>query len=174
MPADWAMTQMNLGNTILTWSRLRGGAEGRRALNEAIDCYRGALEVRMREPADRATTRMNLGNALLERARGAPGRKATSTRAMTARRTQRARSPRVLCGEASPLRGGVAPHLFVKTCRLLASCHAWLGDWRQAAEAVEATCRPSTTASRRPKAGASGKGSYGQFQARARSARWPG
>ena len=62
-PADWAMTQNNLGNAL----RRLGERGDDAALGRAVEAYRLALEVRTREhsPADWAMTQNNLGNALL-------------------------------------------------------------------------------------------------------------
>ena len=62
-PLDWATTQNNLGNALLT---LGDREIGTARLEEAVAAYRAALEERTRErvPLDWAGTQMNLGNAL--------------------------------------------------------------------------------------------------------------
>jgi tetratricopeptide (TPR) repeat protein len=64
VPLDWAMTQNNLGNALLTLGQRETGTA---KLEEAIVAYREALKERTRErvPLDWAMTQNNLGNALL-------------------------------------------------------------------------------------------------------------
>ena len=66
MPADWAMTQNNLGNALASQGERTSGSEGLRLLDEAVTAYRDALTVRTRAdmPADWAMTQNNLGTAL--------------------------------------------------------------------------------------------------------------
>ncbi|MEO8812605.1 MAG: hypothetical protein ABI376_06815, partial [Caulobacteraceae bacterium] len=45
MPADWAMTQNNLGNALSTLGERAGGAAGIEALDQAVAAHRAALEV---------------------------------------------------------------------------------------------------------------------------------
>ncbi|MEM5517840.1 hypothetical protein WNY37_12860 [Henriciella sp. AS95] len=62
IPLDWAMTQNNLGNALLTL-----GARGDdNALNDAVTAYREALTERTRDrvPLDWAATQTSLGSAL--------------------------------------------------------------------------------------------------------------
>jgi tetratricopeptide (TPR) repeat protein len=62
VPLDWAMTQMNLGNTL---GKLGERENGTGRLEEAVAAFRAALEERTRDrPLDWAMTQMNLGNAL--------------------------------------------------------------------------------------------------------------
>jgi len=65
---DWAQTTTNLGTAYA--QRIRG--ERAENLEEAIACYRGALEVMTRQamPVDWAQTTMNLGIAYSDRIRG--------------------------------------------------------------------------------------------------------
>jgi tetratricopeptide (TPR) repeat protein len=64
VPLEWAMTQSNLGNALLTLGERENGTSH---LEEAIAVYRAALEERRRErvPLKWAMTQNNLGNALL-------------------------------------------------------------------------------------------------------------
>lgn len=76
-PSDWASTLNNMGSALM---HLPSGAKGSGmlpgvdALNEAINCFERALEVRTREafPLDWAKTQTNLGQAWSRRP--APGR----------------------------------------------------------------------------------------------------
>ena len=63
VPLDWAMTQNNLGNALLTLGERESGTA---RLEEAVAAYRAALEERTRErvPLDWAMTQNNLGIAL--------------------------------------------------------------------------------------------------------------
>jgi tetratricopeptide (TPR) repeat protein len=63
VPLDWAATQMNLGNALVTLGERESGTT---RLEEAVAGYRAALEelTRERVPLDWALTQMNLGNAL--------------------------------------------------------------------------------------------------------------
>ena len=75
MPLDWATTQNNLGNALLTLGERESGTA---RLEEAVAAYRAALEewTRERVPLDWATTQNNLGNALSDaRASGRAGRR---------------------------------------------------------------------------------------------------
>ena len=58
------MTQNNLGNVLFVLDERENGTE---RLEQAVDAYRAALEVRTREgmPLDWAMTQANLGNVLL-------------------------------------------------------------------------------------------------------------
>ncbi len=81
MPAQWAMTQNNLGNALRTLGERAGGQDGLKALNEAVAAFRSAREVCSRDemPAQWAMTQNNLGTALWtlgERAGGEDGLKA--------------------------------------------------------------------------------------------------
>ncbi|MFN7388095.1 hypothetical protein, partial [Brevundimonas sp.] len=62
-PDDWAATQNNLGNALMTLGRRESGTA---RLEEAVAAYRAALEERTRErvPLDWAATHSNLGTAL--------------------------------------------------------------------------------------------------------------
>ena len=62
-PLDWAMTQSNLGNALLTLGERESGTE---RLEEAVAACRAALEecTRERAPLDWAMTQNNLGAAL--------------------------------------------------------------------------------------------------------------
>ena len=76
-PAQWAMTQNNLGNALQT---LGAREDGTQRLEEAVAAYRAALEVWTRErvPLQWATAQNNLGNALQtlgEREDGTPRRR---------------------------------------------------------------------------------------------------
>jgi tetratricopeptide (TPR) repeat protein len=74
-PADWAMTQNNLGNALGGQANLAEGDERARLLAEAIAAYRLALEVytRAAAPIDWAGTQNNLGTALGDQANLAEG-----------------------------------------------------------------------------------------------------
>ncbi len=63
-PDDWAATQNNLGNALMTLGRRESGTA---RLEEAVAAYRAALEERTRErvPLDWAATQNSLGNALV-------------------------------------------------------------------------------------------------------------
>ena len=63
MPLDWATTQNNLGNALLSLGERESGTA---RLEEAVAAYRAALEERTRErvPLDWAMTQNNLGIAL--------------------------------------------------------------------------------------------------------------
>jgi tetratricopeptide (TPR) repeat protein len=63
VPLDWAGTQNNLGNALLTLGEQESGTEH---LEAAISAYRSALEefTRDRVPLDWARTQNNLGGAL--------------------------------------------------------------------------------------------------------------
>jgi hypothetical protein len=65
-PQQWATTQNNLGNALVSLGEQQGGAEGARHLAEAVEAYQKALTVHTRDalPQDWATTQNNLGNAL--------------------------------------------------------------------------------------------------------------
>jgi tetratricopeptide (TPR) repeat protein len=78
LPADWAMTQNNLGNALSDLAGRSEGAAGVQALNDAVSAYRSALEVYTREqlPQAWAATQNNLGIALRDlagRSEGAAG-----------------------------------------------------------------------------------------------------
>jgi tetratricopeptide (TPR) repeat protein len=64
VPLDWAATQNNLGNALLTLGERESGTA---RLEEAVAAYREALQEQTRErvPLDWAMTEMNLGNALV-------------------------------------------------------------------------------------------------------------
>ena len=64
-PLDWAMTQNNLGNALLTLGERESGTA---RLEEAVVAYRAALEEKTRErvPLDWAMTQNNLGNCALD------------------------------------------------------------------------------------------------------------
>jgi hypothetical protein len=66
MPADWAATQNNLGNALRTLGERSGGEAGLKALNDAVEAYRAALEICTREtmPAQWAITQKNLDLAI--------------------------------------------------------------------------------------------------------------
>jgi tetratricopeptide (TPR) repeat protein len=66
MPADWAMTQTNLGSALTTQDERAGRPEDLRLLDEAVMAFRDALTVRTRAdmPANWAMTQNNLGAAL--------------------------------------------------------------------------------------------------------------
>jgi tetratricopeptide (TPR) repeat protein len=74
-PADWALTQNNLGNALAEQAGLAEGETRATLLEQAVEAYRAALAVRTREaaPADWAMTQNNLGNALAEQAGLAEG-----------------------------------------------------------------------------------------------------
>ena len=62
MPAQWAMTQHNLGNALQTIGERAGGEAGLAALNDAVTDYRAALRARTERdmPVQWATTTANL------------------------------------------------------------------------------------------------------------------
>ena len=62
MPADWALTQNNLGNVLRVQGERTGGAAGLELLAKAMDACRAALRVRTEAnmPADWAMTRENM------------------------------------------------------------------------------------------------------------------
>ena len=66
MPAQWAGTQNNLGNALMTLGARGEGEAAVIALNGAVKAYEAALEVYTRKdmPADWAMTQNNLGAAL--------------------------------------------------------------------------------------------------------------
>ena len=68
LPVDWATTQNNLG--IAYADRIRGDRAAN--LEQAIECYKQALEVRTWQdlPVDWATTQNNQGIAYADRIRG--------------------------------------------------------------------------------------------------------
>lgn len=61
-PQDWAMTQNNLGATLVDQGIRIGGEHGRELIHQAIDVYELALQVRTREafPVQWAETINNL------------------------------------------------------------------------------------------------------------------
>jgi tetratricopeptide (TPR) repeat protein len=67
MPANWAMTQNNLGNTLRVFGLRSDGPEGLAYLQNSVAAYRGALEVFTRAdmPADWAMTNENLAIVFL-------------------------------------------------------------------------------------------------------------
>ena len=76
--SNWAMTQNNLGNALVTLGERESGASGIARLEEAVAAYREALKeyTRERVPLDWAMTQNNLGTALWtlgERESGASG-----------------------------------------------------------------------------------------------------
>jgi hypothetical protein len=66
MPADWAMTQNNLGTALRVLGERLGGEEGAKRLAEAVAAYEAALRVYTEKdmPAQWAATQNNLGIAL--------------------------------------------------------------------------------------------------------------
>jgi hypothetical protein len=64
MPLDWAMTQMNLGNALMSLGERESGTT---QLEEAVAAYRAALEERThdRVPLDWAMSTGNQGVALM-------------------------------------------------------------------------------------------------------------
>ena len=66
VPRDWASTQNNMANVLVSQARATGGAEGARLLAEAVVAFRATLEVSTREalPREWALTQNNLGIAL--------------------------------------------------------------------------------------------------------------
>lgn len=94
VPLDWAMTQINLGNALLTLGER--GEES--ALRDAVTAYREALNeyTRERVPLDWATTQNNLGNALAilgERGDDAALREAVATYRAALKERTRERVP---------------------------------------------------------------------------------
>ena len=71
MPADWAMTQNNLGNALSTQGERTGGADGLALLADAVTAYRNALTVRTKAamPAQWAMTQENIALAFSAKAR---------------------------------------------------------------------------------------------------------
>src|SRR5262245_4272304 len=65
LPLDWAVTQTNLGNALMSQGERAEGAEGVRLLGEAVAACREALKVHTREhlPQDWAMTLNSLGGA---------------------------------------------------------------------------------------------------------------
>ena len=63
VPLQWAMTQMNLGNALLTLGEMESGTA---RFEDAVTAYQNALEelTRDRVPLQWAMTQMNLGSAL--------------------------------------------------------------------------------------------------------------
>ena len=67
MPADWAGTQNNLGNTLQALGERADGEDGLALLNRSVTAYKDALNVynQANMPAAWATTQNNLGVTLV-------------------------------------------------------------------------------------------------------------
>lgn len=123
-----SLTQNNLGNTLSSLGERVDGADSIRYLNDAINAYRAALEVRTREHSryEWAETQNYLGNASLM----------LSVRVNGTERTKYLNNAIVAYRAALEVRTREQfPQLWVVTQKNLARTYFQLHDWSGAAEA---------------------------------------